>query len=56
MFVLDRADEDLKSSIESLGMRALATDTVMKTVEDKRRLARAVVDFASSERSNSKLL
>ena len=46
-FVLDEADRDLKSSIEALGMRVLVTDTVMKTIEDKRRLARSVVSFAS---------
>jgi LPPG:FO 2-phospho-L-lactate transferase len=47
VFVLDEADGDLKPSIESLGMRVFVTDTVMKTAEDKRRLAETVMIFAS---------
>jgi LPPG:FO 2-phospho-L-lactate transferase len=47
VFVLDEADGDLKPSIESLGMRVFVTDTVMKSAEDKRRLAETVIIFAS---------
>jgi LPPG:FO 2-phospho-L-lactate transferase len=47
-FVLDEADSDLKTPIEELGMRALVTGTLMKTAEDKRRLAETVMRFAST--------
>lgn len=42
-YVLDRADASMASD---LGLPSLATATVMKTDEDKRRLAREVVAFA----------
>ncbi|HSE97445.1 MAG TPA: 2-phospho-L-lactate transferase CofD family protein, partial [Blastocatellia bacterium] len=47
LFVLDEADRDLKPAVEELGMRVAVTDTVMKTTEEKRRLARAVMDFCA---------
>ncbi|HWP43910.1 MAG TPA: 2-phospho-L-lactate transferase [Blastocatellia bacterium] len=46
-FVLDEADSHLAPSIEALGMRVFVTGTVMKTREDKVRLAEAVIHFAS---------
>jgi len=42
-FVIDEADETASSAIEGLGMRPVVRPTVMKSVEDKERLARAVL-------------
>ena len=49
-FVLDRQDEHLKTAIAfDLGIRTLVTDTVMNTDEDRIRLAREVLEFATQE-------
>ncbi len=45
-FVLDTLDADDAPRIAALGMRTLVTDTVMRTVADRERLAREVIDFA----------
>jgi LPPG:FO 2-phospho-L-lactate transferase len=42
-FVIDRVDRKLGYEIEKLGIRAFATNTLMKTMADKIRLARIVV-------------
>jgi len=42
-FVIDVRDQDDKSRIERLGIDVKVTDTVMKSLEDKVRLARAVL-------------
>jgi LPPG:FO 2-phospho-L-lactate transferase len=47
-FVIDEVDRDLSSAIEALDMRVLVTGTVMTDVGDRERLAREVLDFASS--------
>jgi LPPG:FO 2-phospho-L-lactate transferase len=44
VFVLDIVDAHLTSSIEDLGMRVAVAQTVMRRFEDKRNLARVVVD------------
>jgi LPPG:FO 2-phospho-L-lactate transferase len=49
-FVLDREDEHLAESVRSLGIQVLAAPTVMRSVEDRIALARAVLDFAASVR------
>jgi LPPG:FO 2-phospho-L-lactate transferase len=49
-FVLDRVDEPVAASIASLGMRVLAVRTLMRSVEDRVALARAVLDFAAAIR------
>jgi LPPG:FO 2-phospho-L-lactate transferase len=49
-FVLDREDTQLVESVRSLGMQAIAAPTVMRTVEDRVALARAVLDFARNVR------
>jgi LPPG:FO 2-phospho-L-lactate transferase len=49
-FVLDRQDEALAESVRSLGIQVLAANTVMRTVEDRVALARAVLDFARTVR------
>jgi LPPG:FO 2-phospho-L-lactate transferase len=47
-FVLDRQDEHFKTAIAfDLGMRALVTDTVMNTDQERTRLARQVLEFAA---------
>ena len=42
---IDRVDGDQRAAIEALGMRALATDAVMASVEQRRRLAGEVIAF-----------
>lgn len=43
MFMIDEADEMTGGAIETLGMKAVVRPTVMKSVEDKERLARHVL-------------
>jgi LPPG:FO 2-phospho-L-lactate transferase len=47
-FILDRADSELQTDIESLGMRARVSNTVMVTLEDRVELARQCLDFLDS--------
>ena len=49
-FVLDREDVHLAESVRSLGIQVLAAPTVMRSVDDRVALARAVLDFAASVR------
>jgi LPPG:FO 2-phospho-L-lactate transferase len=49
-FVLDREDQHLAQSVRSLGIQVLAAPTVMRSVDDRIALARAVLDFAASVR------
>lgn len=44
LFVLDDRDRLVAPSIERLGVTVRSTDTIMNTIEDKRRLARVVLD------------
>lgn len=44
--VIDRRDEGQCDAIETLGVRVLVTDTVMRTLEDRDRLAVETVTFA----------
>ncbi|HWC77069.1 MAG TPA: 2-phospho-L-lactate transferase [Blastocatellia bacterium] len=46
-FVLDKVDEQLSPAIERLGMRVAVTDTMMNTLDDKRRLAAFILDTVS---------
>ena len=41
--IIDRADKDLAKRIENLGIRAVVTNTIMKTMADKIRLAKTTV-------------
>jgi LPPG:FO 2-phospho-L-lactate transferase len=41
--VIDEADADLKSRIEAMGLRVVALPTVMRKLEEKQQLARAVL-------------
>ena len=49
-FILDEADAGLASSIETSGIACTTTNTVMRTLEDRTRLARDVLDFAHTLR------
>jgi LPPG:FO 2-phospho-L-lactate transferase len=48
-FVIDRDDEDLKHTIESLGIDVIATAIRMPSLSEKRRLAREVLALASKQ-------
>jgi LPPG:FO 2-phospho-L-lactate transferase len=43
VFVLDTVDEEQKVKVEKLGIKAITTNTVMKTLRDRVELARVVV-------------
>jgi LPPG:FO 2-phospho-L-lactate transferase len=43
VFVLDRADAKLSPAVESLGMRAVVTNTIMSGAAQRKALARAVL-------------
>lgn len=49
-FILDRADNELVADIESLGMSARVTDTVMVTLDDRIELARQCLEFLDTLR------
>ncbi len=49
-FVIDREDVHLAESVRSLGMQVLTASTVMRTLDDRVALARAVLDFARNVR------
>lgn len=45
LFVLDEADAAIKPAVEALGLRVVASNTIMRTLEDKQRLAETVLSF-----------
>jgi LPPG:FO 2-phospho-L-lactate transferase len=45
-FVLDTIDADQVEAVEELGIQTLVTNTLMKTSEDRRRLAVDMLEFA----------
>ena len=45
--IIDRQDASQADEIESLGIKTLVTQTVMKSLEDRIQLAEASVDFAA---------
>jgi LPPG:FO 2-phospho-L-lactate transferase len=47
-FVLDEKDEALAGDVEALGMKALVTNTVMVSLEDRIQLAQDVLEFGDS--------
>jgi LPPG:FO 2-phospho-L-lactate transferase len=47
-FVLDSVDRELEPAIRALGLRTLVTDTIMTDHAGRARLARAVLEFATS--------
>jgi LPPG:FO 2-phospho-L-lactate transferase len=52
-FVIDRADADQRADIESLHIRVLVTDTLMRDAADRSRLAREILGFASTNLSGN---
>ncbi|PWH18359.1 MAG: 2-phospho-L-lactate transferase [Anaerolineae bacterium] len=48
-FILDRVDAEEEMEIRSLGLRTLVTDTVMKTIADRQRLAQEILTFVQAE-------
>jgi LPPG:FO 2-phospho-L-lactate transferase len=49
-FIVDPADAGLRSAIESLSMRVVICPSVMRTLRDKKNLARHVLEASSSQR------
>jgi LPPG:FO 2-phospho-L-lactate transferase len=47
-FVLDRVDAALESAIRDLGVQTLVTDTIMAGDESRARLAKEILEFATS--------
>jgi hypothetical protein len=45
--VVDRTDEGERAGIEALGMRALATESVMRDAEGRARLASETLEFSA---------
>ena len=45
-FVLDQSDIELESVVEKLGMKVCVAQTVMYDVEERRKLAQTILDFA----------
>jgi LPPG:FO 2-phospho-L-lactate transferase len=43
-FLVDTVDKNLKARIEALGIRVVVTNTIMKNLKDKTRLAKTVLD------------
>lgn len=48
-FVLDRRDKKLEAEVRALGVRTLVCDTIMHSVQDRRRLARRLTDFLATD-------
>ena len=44
IFILDSADVAERKRIEELGVETIVTDTIMKSVDDKIRLAKVVLE------------
>ena len=44
-FVLDRVDQIQATEVENIGIKTLVTNTIMRTPEDRRRLAQDVLNF-----------
>jgi LPPG:FO 2-phospho-L-lactate transferase len=48
LFVLDSRDSELKSRIEKPGLQVVTADTLMESLEDKKRLAGEVLSAAAA--------
>ncbi len=53
-FILDSRDAEMADSLQALGLSIHITDTLMKTLEDRQRLARITLDYARDLRKGSK--
>jgi LPPG:FO 2-phospho-L-lactate transferase len=49
-FVVDSEDAHLADGVRSFGLQVLATSTIMRSIDDRLALARAVLDFARNVR------
>ncbi len=49
IMIIDEIDKELKTEIEKLGMKVFVTNTIMKTLEDKIRLAKFVLEILKEE-------
>ena len=47
-FILDTVDSQLEADVRRLNMRAFVTNTLMKTTDDRKRLAEDVLNFAGN--------
>jgi len=47
-FILDRVDRDASDEVRALGVAVTSTDTVMRSIADRIRLARFTVEFADT--------
>ncbi len=47
-FVLDKVDQMQAAEVENMGIKTLITNTIMRTPEDRRRLAQDVLNFIGS--------
>lgn len=52
-WIIDTVDRDLAPAIEALGCRVKICDTMMRTLDDKRRLAHDAIDFAFELAANA---
>jgi LPPG:FO 2-phospho-L-lactate transferase len=48
--VIDEQDADQERDLRELGMRVLVTGTIMRTIEDRRRLATTILDWCQGLR------
>jgi 2-phospho-L-lactate transferase/gluconeogenesis factor (CofD/UPF0052 family) len=46
-FIIDQVDQAEKQRIEDLGLRVRVTNTIMKTLDDKIRLAKLALECAN---------
>ena len=54
-FVIDTADAQFVDGVRSMDLEVLSTSTVMRSVEDRVALARAVLGFAAAIRAKKAL-
>ena len=54
-FVIDSCDRAQATAVEDLGIKCLVTDTVMRDVHDKERLARDLLAFVRDETSSRRV-
>jgi LPPG:FO 2-phospho-L-lactate transferase len=44
-FVIDKADQEQEPAIQGLGMQVHVTDTIMRTLSDRERVAREILNW-----------
>lgn len=53
VFVLDRLDQKYESEIKALGINVLVSQTIMKTPDDRRKLAVEIITHSTQKRSDT---